>query len=238
MVMHEIKLSLCFQIVSLLVGMMFTIVCHAGEYKLVRGQQFELCREFEKNLNTFKDEPPMVCERKINPEFKDFTMPKWKALEPKENMDVLEKIIRYRSKNQTVEVQDKKWKTVKNRINKGKVRLWRGYFDIDHNGKREVVWKLNAYGCDPNDEASFGWPSTFALSIVDENKRIMDKQYQYRVLHPLSFDVFLYKGRTYLINWRGRLGFENGHISVYEPFNVLEQMGIQNRPICRYEYMN
>lgn len=37
-----------------------------------------MCQAYLRNLNSFPAWPPMVCERKLNPEFKEFSRPPWR----------------------------------------------------------------------------------------------------------------------------------------------------------------
>jgi hypothetical protein len=67
-------------------------------YKLISGKDNEMCRLFEQNLNRFCDEPPMVCERKIHPDFaKYFSFPKWEEVNPAEHLDIIADYIRARA---------------------------------------------------------------------------------------------------------------------------------------------
>lgn len=52
------------------------------------------CERYVQNLNSFKAPPHMTCERKINPEFSEFSEPKWETLDPMAHMDVIEGILR------------------------------------------------------------------------------------------------------------------------------------------------
>src|SRR5712691_10186788 len=52
----------------------------ADTYEIIRGKQYPLCRELEKNLNEFTNQPPMVCERKFSSKYKDFRRPDWRLL--------------------------------------------------------------------------------------------------------------------------------------------------------------
>ena len=71
---------------------------HAKCYKLVSGRSNEMCQLFEENLNRFCNEPPMVCERKIHPDFeKYFSFPRWEQVDPDKHMDVIADYIRARA---------------------------------------------------------------------------------------------------------------------------------------------
>jgi len=208
-------------------------VSYAGQYKLVRGSQFELCREFEKNLNSFKAEPPMVCERKINPRFTDFRKPNWKQVDAKKYINILEQLIRYTQRHRTEEQFQQAWGRLNKQIDSGQVTLQMSYFDLDHNGRKEPVMKLTGLGCNPIKHMNFLRPVEPHIFVVTENKKELDMRFQ-RVF-GLSFDEFTFRGRAYISKWSG---IAKKMIGIYEPYNVRNQMGIQNRPICQYDFID
>jgi hypothetical protein len=50
-----------------------------------------ICKDFMANLKAL-GEPPMVCDRKFHPKFKQFTWPKWQKLDAWENRDLIYQI--------------------------------------------------------------------------------------------------------------------------------------------------
>ena len=205
----------------------------AGEYKLIRGKQFELCRVFEKNLNSFKDETPMVCERKINQKLKDFKRPSWKRVNAKEYIAVLEQLYRYKQRNRTEAQFQQKWKKIKERLDAGKIILQQSNYDFDHDGTKEPVMKLTGLGCDSLKHKNFVRPVEPQLFVVIPNRVALDMRFKRGF--SLSFDEFIYKGRSYISKWSGT---PKKMIGIYEPFNVRGQMGIQNKPICEYNFID
>ena len=222
-----------FFITSFIIFTLAPAVSYAGQYKLVRGSQFELCREFEKNLNSYKGEPPMVCERKINPQFTDFGNPKWKKVDPKEYVKVLEHLVRYTQKHRTEKQFKQAWKKLNKKIDSGKVMLQMSYFDLDHDGTNESVMKLFAYGCKDDEQKSYPWPTDPHMFVVTDNKKELDMRFKRIFSWP--YDNFYFKGRAYLARWSGR---PKPQLGIFEPFNVRGQMGIQNNPICQYNYVD
>lgn len=64
-------------------------------YQLVSGKKNEMCTLFQANLNRFCSEPPMVCERKVHPNFaKLFSFPQWEQVAPEKHLDVIADYIR------------------------------------------------------------------------------------------------------------------------------------------------
>jgi hypothetical protein len=68
------------------------ITSHAAQprYKMVAGKGYGVCEAYLKHLNAFPPtEPPMICEHKINPKFKDISEPKWEELDIASNMKLV-----------------------------------------------------------------------------------------------------------------------------------------------------
>jgi len=66
--------------ISILVSILVlpVIVC-ADEFVMIKGKGCEVCEAYEKNLNSLS-KPKSPTYRRINPEFKDFSTPKWMSL--------------------------------------------------------------------------------------------------------------------------------------------------------------
>ena len=65
---------------GLVVGLFWLLIADmasAGDYALVVGKGIDVCEAYLKNLNSFPNDPPMVCERKVNPKFPEFSKPVW-----------------------------------------------------------------------------------------------------------------------------------------------------------------
>src|SRR5207244_2656660 len=109
----------------------------AGDYKMVLGKGIEVCEAYLKNLNSFPKAPPMVCERPLNPELKDFQKPEWKALDVGENFALLKEILRYSYKEKGGDFEayyNKVLPTLKNNIYLGgrlDIFLYKGQISID-----------------------------------------------------------------------------------------------------------
>lgn len=218
------------KLIIVITFMFFSASVYAAEYKLVRGQQYELCREFEKNLNSFKNEPPMVCERKLNPEFKNFWKPKWKDVDSQNNMGIINRFSEYKyQKNKYEKTYLKNWEKILTNIDEGVVSLQIAFFDLDFDGRDEPVYKLKPFRCDPAVEYYVA-PIPY-LFVMNKNNKILNTKY--RRIFRSTYDPFFYKGRIYLSE---SYGLPKHHINIYEPFNTLGELGVQNKPICRYNY--
>lgn len=68
----------------------------AGQYDLIKGKGVEVCEAYKKNLESFSDRyPVMACERKINPEFKDFETPNWEKVDLEKHRELFRRVLRY-----------------------------------------------------------------------------------------------------------------------------------------------
>lgn len=74
---------------------MLPAISWAGEYVLEKGKGVEVCEVYKKNLESFNDPQPMMCERKINPEFKDFEKPVWEKVDLEEHRELFRRLLRY-----------------------------------------------------------------------------------------------------------------------------------------------
>jgi len=81
-----------------------------GNYTLVKGEKYPICREFLENLNYFKGkgETPMACDMRIAPQFKKFRTLNWENMPIDE--EFLKNLIYDRFSNESKESQDSHWK--------------------------------------------------------------------------------------------------------------------------------
>ncbi len=84
------------KLMLILVLLLFASTCFAGKYQFQDSAEQDsegaldipICRDFMANLKAL-GEPPMVCDRKFHPKFKQFTWPKWTKLDAWENRDLI-----------------------------------------------------------------------------------------------------------------------------------------------------
>lgn len=211
----------------------------AGEYKLIEGGQYELCRDLERNLNTFKDEPPMVCGIRINPDFEDFDVPDWEPMQAKDHVNLLKQLFWEQNIHKggyTPKAVAKEWKKYKfvlaEKISLGTVHLWKAQFDIDHDGKMDAVIKVADDQCNPVDD--FYWPTDPNLFVLVPNSNSLNPNFS--SLRLFRFDAFLRTGRTYLTAWEGKsLDSEDATLYVFETFEVFGKLGFKQ--VCQYNYL-
>lgn len=205
------------------VVLLLPILALAGEYVLIVGFEQEVCKAYRKNLNSFKDLPcAMVCERKLNPIFKDFSKPEWKPMDVWANRDLARKINKwldhrhskdpYESNPALYEQDLKKW------LSEGYPRMYETYIDIDNSGTIDhVIRNDNDRGkglCDPCNARHFSSPSGRSYVVIDDKTGKLDKELSNFL--DRRWDIFIYKGRVYLDAFGGDLGFRDGQLSVAE----------------------
>ena len=66
-------------------------------YEVIKGKGVEVCEAYKKNLESFNEKEPMICERKINPEMKEFSKPKWEKVNLEEHQHFLRRLLKYQS---------------------------------------------------------------------------------------------------------------------------------------------
>jgi len=188
-----------------------------GCYKLVSGKDNQMCQLFLQNLNRFCGEPPMVCERKIHPDFeKHFSFPKWNEVDPAEHLDLIALLIRAeaptnaRCTNQQCQAdwREEQWQKYKvgllERMKAGQVKL--SYARIKllrYVDKMSFVYRLVDFPCSPLDIDYWNYPCVPKLIVIDEKTGKIDRDYTtiFRLWGPC--DALLYNGVTFFTVWGG-----------------------------------
>ena len=198
---------------------------HAGEFRLVSMDKVssyslnadglgDVCKDYVKNLNYFKDEPPMICERKLHAEMTDFSRPDWKMLDIKEHEYLAYEISDLRARRRAPYMKegsldkliyDNRKQTEKT-IRKGTLRLQLDYFDIDNSGNKDWVlkWdhKVSSDYC--KTVRAYKLPGTGALFILQKkNEKWKIDEVQSQGLTNTSSKIFLYKGHAFADLWQG-----------------------------------
>lgn len=215
----------------------------AGEYVLVEGKSKEVCREYGKNLNSFKHlKHAMVCERKLNPKFTDFRKPEWKELDVWENRELVRKMDRFlwhsrrKSHQEAFDKNTAQWlEKLKERIKNHEIALHLTCVDIDNNGKLDNVIQYDMGTCSDTDESNFSSPLGQRLAVFNDDMTAVNEHLS-NFTKVFRLGIFTYKGRTYLDYWGGDLKFKNGEVFVYD--SVMNTAGWTNlgAKICTYKY--
>ncbi|VAX12441.1 hypothetical protein MNBD_GAMMA24-146 [hydrothermal vent metagenome] len=194
MVVHKINLPTLLPVLAIL--LLGQSLAHAGEYFLIERESYQLCRDLVKNFNHFKDDEPMVCELKFYPGYKDFRLPKWEEINPKQYTDTLERLL--------VDETKYSWPAgipgLKKRINEGKVKLWRSRIDINFDGRKNTIYKMQEYAC--NVKRDYTRDNMPRYRFMAEQNDPDPKHPRFEYLNGNVFGgIFYYKGRPYFNSW-------------------------------------
>ncbi len=217
----------------------------AGDYKLVLGKGIEVCEAYLKNLNSFPNDPPMVCERPLNPKLIESSRPKWQPLEFWPNRHLLRQAIRQHASNQayTDEEFEKrdpydKWEAnMQGRLSERAMTFHTAKLHVDQDGTEETVLRFDtAWPCDPTDEFTFSYAGGIEFYILTPDGQRIDGQKTGLIFHGHAGrpDLFLHKGRVFETHWFGDRYFKNGQLNVMSEVYVAP--GFSSYVGCEYKY--
>ena len=223
------------------------VICrpiNATEYKLVDGAQFKLCKDYSAALNQLSELPPMACERRFVPDLKQFRKPDWEELDPMQYIalyrEMLEIIPGSRADLET------KWEERKaqfiSRIEKGDVQLSRTHIDIDHDGRRDTVYRFAQRPCDPDNSIDQRIPSTYQYYVAANGASTLSKKYF--LLAEGGQTLFFYDGRVYVDRFESKPSFgktvrqHRANIYVNEWGSTRGGRGIYVQAVCELSVVN
>lgn len=230
------------------------VAVFAAQYDLVRGKQFSLCRALVQSFNEFKDQPPMVCRRKLSTKHKTLLrMPPWKELDPEHNWPLVmaaRKAFDTRRGGLSAEqlqAQLAQYESeARERARTGNLHLYEASFDLARSGESVRVVMVDDF-CNPEDLKQFlAGP---ALAVLREKS--LEPDARYRRIQGLRADIVLFEGLPYLASWNsfpsavGRAPApaktHDGYILVSEPFwleNSVYKEGMAGfrSPVCQIGY--
>ena len=243
-------------IFSVMLSMTFSVLAIAGnkddvnrnnetQYAFVKGKGIPVCEDYYKNLVSFESYD-IICERKINPKFSDFTKPKWIKLNLAKNKELLQQIIKFRGYSSQF-ADDKK---IIERILKkdqrfpfySTVKMYLSKIDINNDFKPDNIILFSAGSCeDMRMSEKF-------MVVLNEDKNMIDIEKTKQILinppvfqaedsriiniHFTFHDIFYYKNRTYFDRWAVSAGipeFNKDTLSVYKLSNNKAE------EICRFK---
>lgn len=192
----------------------------AVQYTLVKGEQYQLCRDYVAAVNAINKELPMTCEREFSPQYKEFRKIKWEPLDLASLSEELWRQmfrvmthngVRYTDKEAGWEEQYRAWRQrVAERIATARdVKLDRARIDIDADGKREIVYRLTRRACEPSLEnlrKGDGYRPHNQYFVMEEESGEFDPVY--RAISGASgtnmkFSLFFYHGRVFMEDFYG-----------------------------------
>jgi len=222
--------TLCANIAAATSLLLAIPVAHAGRYELVKGKGVEVCEAYATNLNSFQLHEPMLCDRLVNPRFKELRKPKWEPLNFDKNLGLIvtvDKLLRpnYFAKPETMVP------SLRGNVEQDNYKYQLTIIDIDNDGKPEPVLRF-VESCWPGSPRLGG----AALVVLQQGKNDVDlKKSQLLAEGNLENydngirDVFLHKGKTYFDIWFFRV-VNRGQL------HVMLTEGAETREICKLQF--
>jgi hypothetical protein len=85
---HNVKTCILILYFTILAVCGASTTALGGTYKIIRGEDFPVCQDFLANLKALGG-PALVCDRKFDPRFKQFSWPKWQTLDPVQHKQLI-----------------------------------------------------------------------------------------------------------------------------------------------------
>ncbi|TKB72940.1 MAG: hypothetical protein E8D46_10700 [Nitrospira sp.] len=226
---------------GLVLGLLWLLMADlatAGDYMMMVGKGFEVCEAYLKNLNSFPNHPPMVCDRPLNPKLKEFSKPAWQQVDILQNFDLLGKIeqtLRGMTDEQWNQ-QSEQWEMkVRERVASGWLGMSTTGVDVDRDGNGEQVLRYvnDPGGCDPKNQATYSTPSGSKLFALTPDHRGLDVWKSGNFNHIGGRpELFLFKDQVYLTTWAGGPNFRGGELWVLTPNHVPGM----DKQTCKFTY--
>jgi hypothetical protein len=254
--MKQKFLSFFFTLVFVGTSFTFSEAVQAGRYELIKGKGVEVCEAYRKNLNSFNPHEPMICERQINSEMKDFKKSQWRNISEEQTFSLFMEenaiVLRSTGSSKTEAQKEGFTEWVREQIKDQLLVMQTTQLDIDNDSAPETVLKERNGDC-PMHQAS---SASFAVLTKDgqhydlEKSRYVNDGFS-RVVAALKkdikpesahlagmsdkefvgdnvYDVFLYQDKTYFDMWV--TGVNSGRLYVF-----LRKDG-RTKNICAYRF--
>lgn len=215
----------------------------AGELKLIKGKGVEVCKAYQKSLQSMSLQD-MVCGEKADT--KDFKRPKWGKLDFSGNKELLKKISNFISYgDQFAEdkgfgfeiLSEKLWQEseVMGQKFPPMYALYTTKVDVDNDGMAERILLFREYIC------MFTRVYSRPLFVLDEAKNQIDvektepllqnpfpRDIKAKAINHLYqlYDIFFYRGKTYFDKWNMR----------DKTLNIYKQSKNETKEVCSYKY--
>lgn len=200
-------------------------IASAGRYELAktwetgRGTLFEMadvnypmCKEYTDNLNSFPESDlPMVCERPINPNFKQFTKPDWKKLDIEKYVDLIvqanslksyvQRENLYRTKEEVDKINQSLREVLLSQYINNIIYMETARLDVagpilSPDGKPDVVMRKGRYKCAQSEIKKYGsYRRIVSYYIVNEELTKVEREIKTSLIG--GPDIFLYQGKVY-----------------------------------------
>jgi hypothetical protein len=203
---------------------LYTFPSYAGEYKLVKGKEYSLCRDLLSNLKSLGS-PRMTCENKFHPKFKQFQKIPWEKVNPvdykiaiKENFFEANSLKGYENKHtrkflkeQYLLERDDYSPSQLKELHWGK--YWQHILTLHQQGKPVVQHsRVDMGGIDDkenillirNDDCKeikyILSPPDPSVIVLEDNNIHLDRRYL-RLMKAYSQNIFFYQGKARLSKW-------------------------------------
>ncbi len=245
------------KMVLVLILFLFPAAVFAGEYVLIKGKGVEVCEEYGKNLNSLN--PPLfrtMYERKLNPEFKDFSKPEWEKLyyEHRESEKLFPKIDLFVWESDADPSHHnfvRKGKNLRN-TQKQRTEAWKRYkadrqallrpglpiskVDIDNDGKIENIARdsvnNNILLVLNGDKTDIDLKKT-ALLLQHQSLPVDVEADIYDHVH---YDVIIYKNKAYFDLWKDVREEKRDINSIWGILQVFITENQKTEELCTYNY--
>ena len=230
------------------------VLAEAGEYALDKKENNfilpddvkEICADYVKNLNRFNG--PMVCDRKIDPDIKEFSKPRWKVIDLNKHSELLKELAQFlvydydRWHQIKEEDKEKKYKFNLMKLSeyaiKKQIRLSVADFDLDNDGKEDRVlhflYVTKQLKCNPGKDFSGPYIGKYMLLEGEKGFHINEEMSHYIFLS--SWNIFQYKSATFFDLWTGHPNKREAEIQVYYPKHSTFRNAVGNTLICRIKF--
>lgn len=207
----------------------------------------DVCKAYEKNLNSFpKNKLPMVCDRPINPTFKDFRELQWTDLNVSERKDMIQKMdkesLYYKGNPNAFKIEE--WeKQFKSRVSEGRIKLRLAKIEVtkvDSKSLNDLTYILEydtGRKCNPMKRGSLEYSGGYNYFITDNQMKKIIK-----ILGDASIDKlsgpFVYNNCIYFTSFSYRLlgDLKSRQYEVWLHKLVRPLGEFAAVPVCRFKY--
>jgi RNAse (barnase) inhibitor barstar len=219
--------------VAVLMG--WSHLAEAQSFELASGGRFKLCHAYERNLDSLGDVSRQTYEWPLNPNLKDFRKPRWRVVDPLQNIEVIKKMYLWRDSEHiglAAATAANKWAQEEPKIldlvRQGLVRLETTRVDFDNDGHLDRVYRyfhpiLFRGHTEDEPPEFFGW---WYIYFNDRNPAVSNSFINY--FSEGVYDSFYFKGRFYLIGWLV------SPLVIFEPHAVSD--GLAFEQVCAFDY--
>jgi hypothetical protein len=170
----------------------------AAYYKLIKGNNVDVCEAYKLNLNSFDNSIPMACERKYDPSIKGFSSVKWQKLDRKKYFNLYKKAEIYIEGGWKGASNDEVLQGIEGRAKYQEIELNISRLDLDNSGKLTNVLAVKDFNCGPNPSRTAAFRKT---RIYILNDGLTDIDYKRQAHWENSYNnttIELYKGYPYI----------------------------------------